>query len=100
MTNANAANITRSESIAVDVITAKGAALKRAGFWAAVCPLIERAYRHGNDKEQWTGKCSSARPLRSCWAAAFIRQILGNFQLLPVPVRFALLQLSYLSNSL
>lgn len=71
MTNANATNITRSESIAVDVITAKGAMLRHAGFWAAVCPLVERAYRHGNDREQWTGKGSSARPLRTCWLAAF-----------------------------
>lgn len=70
MTNVNT-NITRYESIAVDVITAKGAALKHAGFWAAVLPLAERAYKNGNDKEQWSGKGSTARPLRSCWLAAF-----------------------------
>ena len=65
------ANITRTESIAVDVITAKGAALKHAGFWSAMLPLVTRAYVSGNDKEQWSGKGSNARPLRTCWAAAF-----------------------------
>lgn len=63
--------VTRSEAIAVDVITAKGAALKHAGFWAAMLPLVTRAYVSGNDKEQWSGKGSNARPLRTCWAAAF-----------------------------
>ena len=71
MTNANSNNITRTEALATDVIVAKGAALKHAGFWAAVMPLVERAYKNGNDKEQWLGKGSSARPLRSCWLAAF-----------------------------
>ena len=72
MTNANTnTNITRAESIAVDVITAKGAQLRHAGFWAAVLPLVTRAYASGNDKEQWAGKGSNARPLRTCWLAAF-----------------------------
>lgn len=72
MTNANnKANVTRIESLASEVITAKGTQLRHAGFWAAVSPLAERSYRHGSDREQWTGKGSTARPLRSCWQAAF-----------------------------
>lgn len=67
----NTNTIARAETLVVDVITAKGSALKHAGFWAAVCPLAERAYRNGNDREQWSGKGSQARPLRSCWLAAF-----------------------------
>ena len=70
MTNTKA-SIARTESIAVDVITAKGAALKHAGFWAAMLPLVTRAYVSGNDGEQWSGKGSNARPLRTCWASAF-----------------------------
>ena len=78
MTNANATNITRHEALATDVIVAKGAMLKHAGFWAAVLPLAERAYKNGNDKEQWSGKGSTARPLRSCWLAAFGKNDAGK----------------------
>ncbi len=76
MTNTN--TVTRVESLVVDVITAKGSALKHAGFWAAVCPLAERAYKNGNDKEQWKGTGSTARPLRSCWLAAFGKSDAGK----------------------
>lgn len=76
MTNTN--TIARAETLVVDVITAKGSALKHAGFWAAVCPLAERAYKNGNDKEQWKGIGSTARPLRSCWLAAFGKNDAGK----------------------
>ena len=67
MTNATA----RNESAALDVLTMKGAQLRHAGFCAAVLPLALHAYKHGSDKEQWSGKGSPARPLRGAWAHVF-----------------------------
>ena len=67
MTNAT----TRNEAAALDVLTMKGAQLRHAGFCAAVLPLALHAYKHGSDKEQWSGKGSPARPLRGAWAHVF-----------------------------
>ena len=67
MTNATA----RNEAAALDVLTMKGAQLRHAGFCAAVLPLALHAYKHGSDKEQWSGKGSPARPLRGAWAHVF-----------------------------
>lgn len=61
----------RSESAALDIVTMKGAQLRHAGFCAAVLPLALHAYKHGSDKEQWSGKGSPARPLRGAWAHVF-----------------------------
>ena len=74
MTNAatrNEAAATRNEAAALDVLTMKGAQLRHAGFCAAVLPLALHAYKHGSDKEQWSGKGSPARPLRGAWAHVF-----------------------------
>lgn len=62
---------TRNEAAALDVLTMKGAQLRHAGFCAAVLPLALHAYKHGSDKEQWSGKGSPARPLRGAWAHVF-----------------------------
>lgn len=67
MTNATA----RNEGAALDILTMKGAQLRHAGFCAAVLPLALHAYKHGSDKEQWSGKGSPARPLRGAWAHVF-----------------------------
>ena len=61
----------RNESAALDILTMKGAQLRHAGFCAAVLPLALHAYKHGSDKEQWSGKGSPARPLRGAWAHVF-----------------------------
>ena len=67
MTNATA----RNEAVALDILTMKGAQLRHAGFCAAVLPLALHAYKHGSDKEQWSGKGSPSRPLRGAWAHEF-----------------------------
>ena len=64
-------NTSRSEAAALDILTMKGAQLRHAGFCAAVLPLALHAYKHGSDKEQWSGKGSPARPLRGAWAHVF-----------------------------
>lgn len=61
----------RNEGAALDVLTMKGAQLRHAGFCAAVLPLALHAYKHGSDKEQWSGKGTLARPLRGAWAHVF-----------------------------
>jgi hypothetical protein len=65
------ATIARTEAAALDILTLKGAELRHAGFCAAVLPLAVRTYKHGSDREQWSGKGSAARPLRGPWAVAF-----------------------------
>ena len=74
MTNATA----RNESAALDILTMKGAQLRHAGFCAAVLPLALHAYKHGSDKEQWSGKGSPARPLRGAWAHVFTPNAKGR----------------------